>query len=163
MSMTINILIITHHHPHHHHQHNHHVHRHHHHHLHHHHHRIELMCWQSYLTHPDNLRPDPDIVRRNRCFLEMCIGKNNFEKFKHEVDDLTCLDSGRWDTPHIHHHCNGVFCCKNVAETRAKLLNAIIASDLSIGFVLYYLPGATVYFINTDFCFSINQHTIVYV
>ena len=75
-------------------------------------------------------RPNPEIMHRNYCFLELCIGSNNMDKFKREVDDLIGLDNGSWSSKHIHHHCGGVFCCQNIGETRAKLFNAIVVSRL---------------------------------
>ena len=72
------------------------------------------------------LRPDPAILRRNRAFLELCLGSIAFAKLQPLVDDLLQLDTGSWGTHQIVHHCRGLFCCRSIEETRLKLENAIV-------------------------------------
>ena len=78
---------------------------------------------------PSNLpRPDPAVCRRNRAFLALCFGKDQNEKLKPLIDDLLKYDNGSWNSPQITHHCSGMFCCRSIAETRAKLENAIMVA-----------------------------------
>ena len=73
-------------------------------------------------------RPDADVVRRNRAFLALCLGAEQFERLHAEIEDLLMLDSGSWGLDQIQHHCKGVFCCRSIEETRAKLENAIVVA-----------------------------------
>ena len=87
-------------------------------------------------------RPDPSILHRNRCFLEMCLGHKNMAKLHRQVDDLMKLDTGPWNSPHIYHHCKGLFCCRSIDETRAKLFNAIVVPWLTSDNVSVLLPAS---------------------
>ena len=82
------------------------------------------------------LRPDPATLRRNRAFLELCLGSTEFTKLQPLVDDLLKLDTGSWCSHQIVHHCSGLFCCRSIEETRLKLENAIVVPWMKI-YVLF--------------------------
>ncbi len=73
------------------------------------------------------LRPGEATVQRNRAFLKLTLKKTDSESTLHAMEDLLKLDNGHWNSGTITHHCGGVFCCRNIQDTRLKLWNAIAA------------------------------------
>ena len=80
-------------------------------------------------------QPDPITIRRNRAMIEMILGPKSTTKPSARwriAEELLLLDTGCWSSPVIHHHCQGVYCCKGrESDTRRKLWTSIIVPSSS--------------------------------
>ena len=76
------------------------------------------------------VRPDPAVQERNLDLLHLTLGVELFERLRTEITDLLKLDSGSWAESTVTHHCQGLFCCKNEADTKKKIWNAIVVTVL---------------------------------
>ena len=60
------------------------------------------------------------------------------------AEEMLAIDNGDWGLPYITHHCKGIYCCRQgLAETRKKLLLAVLDPSFIFCAIMLLFPSLT--------------------